>query len=68
MDGLPAEGFIKPQQLLNVVKLSKSTLLRMVAAGRFPPPIKLGARMNRWNVDHVRDWMKSPETYRATQE
>lgn len=62
---LPPEGFIRQRRLLEVVPLSKSTLMRRVAEGRFPPPVKLGARLNLYEVSEVRRWMAAPLEYEA---
>lgn len=33
---------------------SRASLYRDVLAGRLPPPLKLGERCSRWNLDSVR--------------
>ena len=40
-----------------VLPFSLATLMRKVAAGTFPPPVKLSARMTCWRVSDVRQWL-----------
>lgn len=37
--------------------LSRSTLYRLVAVGRFPPPIKLSQRASAWDAGGVDRWI-----------
>ncbi|MBC7146761.1 MAG: helix-turn-helix domain-containing protein [Thioclava marina] len=38
------------------LKISQRQLQRMVAAGHFPPPMKVGAQ-NRWSEGHLEDYI-----------
>jgi predicted DNA-binding transcriptional regulator AlpA len=51
---LPAEGFVRQPTVLAVFAISKSTLWRWMADGRFPKPCKLGPGTTAWAVDHLR--------------
>lgn len=44
--------------------ISRATLDRGVAAGRFPSPMKIGAT-NRWRVGWLRECLRDAETKRA---
>ena len=52
-----------PSQLLNksdlqrLLRVSASTLDRMVAAGRLPAPVELGPRTRRWSRTSVEAWI-----------
>ena len=37
--------------------LSKSTLYRLISAGRFPRPVPLGIRARGWPEDEVDTWL-----------
>lgn len=39
--------------------LSRSTLYRMIEEGRFPRPIRLGARAVGWRIREVSEWIAS---------
>lgn len=41
------------------LKLSRSTLWRLVADGRFPRPVKLGPRITAWRSADVAAWSES---------
>ena len=51
------------QQLLTRVeverlcKISKSTLFRLVRAGKFPAPIAIGPRARRWRAAELEAWL-----------
>lgn len=53
---LPAEGFIRLPQLLQVIPISKTTLWRKIKAGEFPKPHMLGPRTKVWDVEELRLW------------
>ena len=63
MNQLPPETLIKTRQVLSATSLSKSTVKRLVIAGRFPPPIKIGSRINVWRVSDVARWIADPAAY-----
>lgn len=65
-DQLPDSAFIREAQLVtspkrpNVAALlpfSSPTLWRKVAAGTFPQPLKLSARVTVWKIGDVRAWI-----------
>ncbi len=65
-DTLPDSAFIREAQLVQNPKrpttpvplpFSAPTLWRMVAAGKFPKPLKLSERITAWHVGSVRAWM-----------
>lgn len=54
---LPEEGFVRLEQVLEVIPVSRSTWFRGIDEGRFPAPVKLGARASAWRVDDIRKLM-----------
>lgn len=40
-----------------MLPFSAPTLWRMVKAGTFPKPVKLGERIIAWNIEEVQAWM-----------
>lgn len=58
---LPDEGFIGLHQVLAVYPVSSDTLERLIAARKFPQPIKLSPRIRGWSVRAVRDHLASLE-------
>ena len=51
---LPKEGFVRLPQILSVIPISKSQFWLGVKNGRFPQPIKLGAKTTVWRVEDIR--------------
>lgn len=56
-DTLPATGFIRQPQVLEVVPFSSATLWRKCKAGDFPSPVKLSDRVTAWRVGDVRAFL-----------
>ena len=42
-----------------MIRLSRTSLWRMVKAGDFPAPIRLSARAVGWRVGDVQRWLES---------
>lgn len=45
--------------VLALLGISKSTLYRLMDAGLFPKPFKLGVRLNAWRVETVETWLNA---------
>lgn len=64
---LPETGYIRQAQLIGrkksgeqgIIPFSATTLWRMVAAGKFPKPVKLSPGVTGWPVEAIREWMES---------
>lgn len=55
MSSLPDEGFVRIGQILEVLPISRSTWLNGVKSGKYPPAIKLSARVTAWDVGAIRE-------------
>jgi prophage regulatory protein len=51
--------FIRPRQVLEMIGVSRTTLWRMVQAGRFPRPVRITERNCAFLLDNVEAWMKA---------
>jgi prophage regulatory protein len=51
---LPA-GFLRLPQVLALIPISRRTWFRGVKDGRYPQPVKLGARATGWRVEDIRN-------------
>ena len=49
--------WIRTEQVSEMLTVSPRTLKRYVAAGNFPPPIKLTSRTSVWFEHEVVEWM-----------
>lgn len=50
---LPAVGFVRLRQILNVYPVGASTWWRMVRDGRAPKPVKLGPATTAWKAAEI---------------
>jgi prophage regulatory protein len=55
---LPDTGFVRLTSIIapsGPIPVSKSTWWQGVKDGRFPKPVKLGAKTTAWRVEDIRD-------------
>lgn len=57
-----ADALLKIQTVITVTGLSESSIRRKVAEGKFPVPIKDGARCTRWVAGAVTNWLRAKAT------
>jgi prophage regulatory protein len=57
---LPETGFIRLPEILRVIPVSKSTWWAGIKTGRFPRPVKLGARITAWRAEDIRALIAQP--------
>lgn len=58
-------AFLRIHDVMRLTALSRPTIYRRIAAGRFPAPVHLGGRACAWSPDDLRDWIADPERYQA---
>lgn len=61
-DQLPQTGLLRIRQILSPegpIPVSKSTWWAGVKDGRFPKPMKLGARVTVWRVEDIRELIEN---------
>lgn len=66
--GLPAPAFFRVRDVLRITALSRPTLYRRIAAGRFPAPVHLGGRACAWSHHALQAWIADPQGYRSRPE
>ena len=49
---------LRIEQVIDLFPVSRVTLYRMINAGEFPAPTKLG-RTSLWRLSHLRGWIES---------
>jgi hypothetical protein len=62
-NSLPQEGFLRIWQIVGnkktntpaIIPIGRSTFLAGVRSGKFPQPVKLGARTTAWRVEDIRE-------------
>jgi len=49
---------IKLKTVMDCTGLARSTVYKFIAEGRFPKPVKLGARMVAWVESEIQEWIQ----------
>ena len=67
MSNLPERGYLRLPQILGnpkanppitpIIPISKSTWWQGVKTGRYPKPVKLGARITAWRVEDIKNFL-----------
>jgi prophage regulatory protein len=52
----PDDTVVRPVEVVRLTGLSKSTINRMVSAGTFPPPLRIGERARGWLARDLKAW------------
>lgn len=59
-------AFFRMADVIRITALSRATLYRRIAEGKFPPPIHLGGRACGWTPAALQAWIDDPEGYSTT--
>ncbi len=59
---LPETGFLRLNQILNIIPVGKSTWWAGVKSGKYPKPVKLGIRTTAWKVEDIKQLIESYKT------
>ena len=57
VSGLP--NLMRLPQVIAATGLSRSTIYKMIKAGEFPRPMKLGGKINDWRGKDISNWIES---------
>lgn len=60
-----APAFYRISDVLQITALSRATLYRRIADGRFPKPVHLGGRACGWTPEALQAWITDPQGYAA---
>lgn len=50
--------FIRIKDVMGKVGLSRSQVYRLIQAGLFPSPLKIGRRVSVWSYSSIEGWMR----------
>jgi len=56
-------AFFRMADVIRITALSRATLYRRIAGGKFPPPVHLGGRACGWPRAALQLWINNPEGY-----
>ena len=62
---LPETGFLRLPAILQIFPIGKSTWWAGVKDGRFPKPVKLGARTTAWRAEDIKELIENCSNYSA---
>ena len=57
MQSQPVRRFGRLPEVQKAVPLSRSRIYELIAAHRFPAPVKLSERASAWDMDEIRAWL-----------
>jgi predicted DNA-binding transcriptional regulator AlpA len=57
---LPASGFLRLKQVLQIVPIGRSTLYQKMKGGTFPRAVKLGSRISAWRAEDIKKYIRDP--------
>jgi prophage regulatory protein len=57
MQSQSGRRFWRLPEVQRAVPLSRSRIYELIAANRFPAPVKLSERASAWNSDEVEAWL-----------
>lgn len=52
-NSLPATGFVRLPQILNVIPVGRSSWWAGVKSGKYPQPVKLGENTTAWKAEDI---------------
>lgn len=58
-------AYYRLSDVVRISALSRSTIYRRIAEGRFPSPVSLGGKASGWARDDIRRWVINPTAYRV---
>lgn len=58
---MTVEGYLRLPQVLEIIPVSRSTWYRGMKTGRYPQPVKLGARATGWKIEAVKNCVSELE-------
>lgn len=62
-----APAFYRIADVIRITALSRATIYRRIAEGRFPRPVNLGGRARGWTPTALQEWIENPEEYREVE-
>ena len=55
--------FIRTAKILEITKMGRTTLWRLVKAGQFPKPVHIGPNSIAWRESDYESWAENPEKW-----
>jgi predicted DNA-binding transcriptional regulator AlpA len=55
---VPATGYVRMRQLVEIVPLSRPTIWRWVKLRKFPMPVRIDNKVTVWRLEDIHAWMR----------
>lgn len=59
-------AYYRLRDVVRITALSRATIYRRIAEGRFPAPVHLGGRASAWSSEALQAWIDAPDRFRVT--
>ncbi len=59
MVNVMTDRLIRRPEVQRLTGLSRSSLYEMIAAGKFPAPVRIGERAVAWRESEIREWIEA---------
>ena len=56
------DRLLRLPEVEETIGLKKPTIYRLIRAGKFPKPIKVGERASRWSYNELMQWIEGRKT------
>lgn len=56
-------AYYRLRDVVRITALSRSTIYRRIAEGRFPAPVHLGGKASGWAREALQRWIEDPACY-----
>lgn len=53
----PMDRILRLAQVAEIAQMEKTTIMRLVRAGKFPPPVQIGERAVGWRASDLQNWL-----------
>ncbi|MBL9070509.1 MAG: AlpA family phage regulatory protein [Sphingopyxis sp.] len=65
MKSISIGSILNLHDVVYLSSLSRSTIYRQIALGKFPKPVRFGQRRKGWRRLEVEKWLRDPEQFQA---
>ena len=63
LSSVAGPAFFRMADVVRITALSRATVYRRIAEGKFPPPVHLGGHACGWPRAALERWVEDPEGY-----
>jgi prophage regulatory protein len=64
IEDLSKSGYIRLPEVLKLLGISRSTFYSGIKSGKYPKPVKIGARVSGWRTEEIRKLKTNYQCFR----